>query len=67
MEDGVCESGGNQAPSLSGETPSFQGQRSWDLALGQVSLPSRLGNLVDSLGPGLTPRSGDSAHYMVPL
>lgn len=34
--------------------PSLQGPRSWDLTLGQVSLPYRLGSLVSSLGATLT-------------
>lgn len=42
MGDGIYEGGRTLAPSLSRETLSLQGQRCWDMALGQVSLPSSL-------------------------
>lgn len=66
MGDGICESGRTQAPSLSGETPSLQGERCWDVALGQISLPSRLVSLVDNLGAALAPISGDFTNTQFP-
>lgn len=67
MGDGMKEGGRSQAPILSGETPSLQGGRNRCLALGQVSLPSRMGSLVDFLGAVFTPRSGDTAQFIIPL
>lgn len=64
----MCQGCRNQAPSLSGESPSLQGLRSRDLTLGQVSLPYRLGSLVSSPpGDYANWRSGDFTQYIVSL
>lgn len=68
MSEGIFEGYRKQAPSLSGESPSLQGPRSWDLTLGQVSLPYRLGSPVSSLPGGYANwTSGDFTQNIVSL